>query len=316
VSGEGGGCGLGRGGGEGVGGGGGRGRHLLPGRVELRAARPGPRAVGRLRGPRRRLHFGAVSVAATAVAALLLAVPAPAPGVFAECERAVAGAPDRYESYLCYYRAGARGAALPQAAERLGRVSAEGRGGGWPLLGAAHVASARDEPLDATSDMYGRAADRLAADGQALGEVIALTNVCRIRTALGDRAGAAAQVERARRAAEASGDREALVRASVLEASYLTSLGEDLGRAHRALRRAEASAFPDGPPGLQQTVLRPFSSLSYQLGRYEEAIEKLERLLELAAAAGDRTDVASLRYNIANAKRALLEERPVDGSLE
>ena len=195
--------------------------------------------------------------AAWVAALLLAAAPPAASATFAECERAVAEAPARYESYLCYYRAGARASAAPEAATRLERLQAEGRGGGWPLLVRAHVASAVPEPLPRTGDLYARAADRLAAEKQALGEVIARTNLCRIRTSLGDRAGATAQVALALRAAQASGDREALVRASILEATHLTKLGEDLGRAHRALQRAEAAAFPDGPPRLQQTVLRP-----------------------------------------------------------
>lgn len=235
---------------------------------------------------------------------------------FAECERGVGSAPGRYESYLCYYRAGTRASALTEAAARLDQLEREGRGGGWPLLVRGHVAAARGEALAATRDLYQQAAERLAAEGQTLGEVIARTNLCRIRTALGDRAGAAAEVERALLAARAGHDREAVVRASILEASRLTDLGEDLGRAHRALRRAEAGAFPDGPAGLQQTVLRSFSNLSYQLGRYPEAIEKIERLLELNERLGDLNDVPALRYNIVNARRAQREERPVAGSLE
>lgn len=225
-------------------------------------------------------------------------------------------APGRYESYLCYYRAGARASALIDAAARLEGLQRQGRGGGWPLLVRAHVASARGEALAITRDLYQQAAERLAGDAETLGEVIARTNLCRIRAALGDRAGAAAEVERALRVARAGGDREAVVRASILEASHLTDLGVDLGRAHRALRRAEASAFPDGPAGLQQTVLRSFSNLSYELGRYDEAIEKSERLLELDERLGDRNEIPTLRYNIVNARRAQREERPAAGSVE
>ncbi|MFI5006656.1 MAG: CHAT domain-containing protein [Solirubrobacterales bacterium] len=243
------------------------------------------------------------------------AVSAPA-GIFDECERGVRSAPDRYESYLCYYHAGARASAFPEAEARLEELQREGRGGGWPTLVRGHVASARREALAPTRDLYRQAADRLAADGQTLGEVIACTNLSRIRTGMGDRAGAAAEVERALRVAQAGTDREAMVRASILEASHLTDLGEDLGRAHRALRRAEASVFPDGPAGLQQTVLLFFANLSYQLGRYAEAIEKTERLLELSEGLGDRTQVPTYRYNIVNIRRAQREERPVAGSLE
>jgi hypothetical protein len=235
-------------------------------------------------------------------------------GAFAECEEAVARAPAQYDSYLCYYRAGARGGSLEQAAVRLERLREEGRGGGWPLLVRAHVAAARREDAEATEALYREAARRLGAAGQTLGEVIAYTNLRRLRLTQGDRAGADIQVEAALRAAQRGGDREALVRASVLEASHLTDMGEDLGRAHRALIRAEAAAFPDGPAGLQQSVLRHFANVSYELGRYEEAIEKLDRLLALSQALGDRSNLAALRYNIVNTRRAQREERPVAGS--
>ena len=89
------------------------------------------------------------------------------------------------------------------------------------------------------------------------------------------------------RVARTSGDREARVRALVLEASHLTDLGRDLGRARAALLEAEADAFPDGSPGLQQSVLRRFANLSYQLGRYDEAIEKHDRLLVLGEQFGN-----------------------------
>jgi tetratricopeptide (TPR) repeat protein len=238
-----------------------------------------------------------------------------AESAFDECEAAVSRAPVRYDSYLCYFLAGERARALSEAAARLDRLRAQGRGGGWPILVRAHVASSGGEGPARATELYREAADRLAAEGQALGEVIARTNLRRLHLDAGDRPAAAAQVERALRVAQGSGDREALVRASVLEASHLTDLGEDLGRAHRALRRAEAAAFPEGAPGLQQSVLRRSANLSYQLGRYEEAVEKLERLLALTHELGNRGGAAALRYNILNNRRAQREERPVENAL-
>lgn len=240
----------------------------------------------------------------------------PAAGTFDECEEAVARAPARYDSYLCYFLAGERTGALGEAAARLERLRAEGLGGGWPVLVRAHVASSGGEGPARTTDLYREAAERLAAEDQALGEVIARTNLRRLYFDRGDRQAADEQVERALRVARRSGDREALVRASVLEASHLTDLGEDLGRAHRALRRAEDAAFPGGAPGLQQSVLRRFANLSYQLGRYEESVDKLERLVTLTRELGNRGGTAALRYNILNGRRAQREERPKAGALD
>jgi hypothetical protein len=252
-------------------------------------------------------------------AALLLSVvltggvPRP-PGVFEPCDAAVARAPALYDSYLCYFLAGERAGALAEAGARLERLQADGGGGSWPLLVRAHVASSGSEGDARASALYREAAERLGAEGRALGEVIARTNLRRLYLDRGDRKGADEQVALGLRAAQKSGDREALVRASVLEASHLTDFGEDLGRAHRALRRAEDAAFPDGSPGLQQSVLRRFANLSHQLGRYGEAVEKLERLLALTRAVGNSDD-AALNYNLLNSRRAEREARPVAGAL-
>src|SRR4029453_11714189 len=105
---------------------------LLARGFELPVPRSRPRAFGRVRRARSQLHHGAVALPAAIAAALLLAAAPPASKeTFAECDRAVAAAPARYESYLCYYRAGARASAFPEAAARLEGLQAEGRGGGW-----------------------------------------------------------------------------------------------------------------------------------------------------------------------------------------
>ena len=254
-------------------------------------------------------------VAIVALLAAAVGAGAPSASALAECDAAVARAPERYESYLCFYQAAARVSSFDAAAARLDRLSQDGRGGGFALLVRAHVANARHEGLGPTGELYRRSAERLATEGEALGEVLARTNLRRILVELGDRAGADVQVARALEVARASDDREARVRALILEASHLTGLGRDLGRARAALLEAEADAFPDGSPGLQQSVLRRFANLSYQLGRYEEAIEKLDRLLVLSEQFGNVHDEPSLRFNLANIRRAQREERPVPGAL-
>lgn len=236
------------------------------------------------------------------------------PDGFGACDVAVAREPARYDSYLCYFLAGERSKRLSDAAVRLDRLRVEGRGGGWAVLVRGHVAASASEGAPRTIELYREAAHLLSAEHQALGEVIARTNLRRLYLDRGDRAAADAEVEQGLRAARDGGDREALVRASILEASHLTDLGQDLGRAHRALRRAEAAAFPDGPPGLQQSVLRRFANLSYQLGRYGEAAEKLERLLAATRALGN-SGGAALHYNLLNVRRTEREARPVEGAL-
>ena len=259
-----------------------------------------------------------VPVIAAIVALLAAAVEAGAPsaGALAECDAAVARAPERYESYLCFYQAAARGAAFDAAAARLDRLAVQGRGEGWALLVRAHVSDVRREGLVPTGELYRRSAERLAAEGKALGEVLARTNLRRVLVQLGDPAGADVQVARALEVARTSDDREARVRALILEATHLTDLGRDLGRARAALLEAEADAFPGGSPGLQQSVLRRFANLCYQLGRYDEAIEKYDRLLVLGEQFGNVHDEPALRFSLANTRRAQREERPVPGALD
>ena len=140
--------------------------------------------------------------------------------------------------------------------------------------------------------------------------MIARANLGRLLNERGDQAGARAQVELARRAAQASSDPEASLRASIFEAGQLATDGVELGRAHRILRGAEARLFPDGPRGLQLTLLRSLAQVSDELGLYDEAIDRLQRLIEMRQAAGDLAAVPRHRLNLLVSRYGQLELRP------
>jgi CHAT domain-containing protein len=231
-----------------------------------------------------------------------------------DCADAIAAAPARYESYLCYSERGTREGRLDEAAGALERLIAAGNDRGWASLVRGVVANERREGLERERAFYARAAERLAAAGEARGEVIARANLGRMLNADGDPAGARSQVALARRASEASTDPEARLRASLFEASQLVADGDDLERAHTILLKAEA-AFPDAAPGLQMMVLRTLSMLSGEMGLHEDAIAQFERMLAIRVASGNTTGVPRLRFNLMTERRLLIERDPRPGDL-
>jgi CHAT domain-containing protein/tetratricopeptide (TPR) repeat protein len=255
-------------------------------------------------------------IAAFLLVTLVAAGPRAAADTFTKCDEAVAAAADAYPSYRCYYVVGVKDAVLAEAALRLERFERARQGGGWPSLVRGHIAWARLEPPAVVGELYRRAADRFAADTEGLGEVIARDNLWHVLLKQGDRAGADAQVARALQVADASKDPEVRARAAVLHASHLTEFGKDLSVAHRALRRAEANAFPDGDPGLQLSILKQLALLSFHMGRYDEAITATERLIEHHQQWGSFAVIPSLRFNIVNSRSAQAEEHPVAGVRE
>jgi CHAT domain-containing protein len=253
---------------------------------------------------------GALLVAACARSAAGAAVES-----FADCDGAVARAPSSYESFFCYYRVAVRDAAWTRAAARLDRLGARYPDSGWPLLVRGFVARVGLEETERVAALYEQALARFTEQGNARGEVMARTNLHTVRLEAGDGAAAAEHVARALEAAQASGDREALARASLLEAKHLVALGTELGKAHRALRRAHDSAFPEGPFGVQQLVLELLASVAFQLRRYEEAAALSERLLDLKQRVGTLESLSALRYNVANARLVQEEARPRPDSI-
>ena len=211
---------------------------------------------------------------------------------------------------------GSRERRLDAAAARLDALAAGTAPNGWALMVRGMVAGERGEPAAGQLALYLRAADQLAAAGEARGEVIARTNAGRLLMDTGDSAGLRAQVDRALAAAARGTDAEAALRASVFEAGMLVAQGRELGRAHRALHRAHAAVFPAGSRGLQLMVLRHLGSLEVQLGHYDEGIAFLEQQLDLRRRAGMLAAVPSLRFSITNARQAQREERPVAGALD
>lgn len=234
---------------------------------------------------------------------------APAPD-FEECETRVRSEPPGYEPFVCFYWVAARTRDWEEAARRLDRLRRTRAETAWPILVRAHVDLLIRGDAQAAWPLYEEAAERFSREGDALGEVLARFNLRAIYRSVDDAAGAARQVDLAFAAAQRGDSAEAKLRALVLQADHLTSGGGELDRAYRALRRAKDLAFPEGPLGIQQTVLRQLALVSYDLGFTGEAIDYYEELLELKRSVGDTTEEALVLFNILAAKLRALEELP------
>ena len=154
---------------------------------------------------------------------------------------------------MCLYRAGRQHGALVEARARLRRLGAGDEKHPWATLVLAHATLEQDEPQ--AIRLYEAAAEGFVRSKEAEGEVVARQNLRNAYHRRGAFDVAGRQVERALAVAEASKKPLTVARASVLQASHLIETGGDLGRAHRALLRAQRAAFPDGPIGLRRAIL-------------------------------------------------------------
>jgi CHAT domain-containing protein len=215
---------------------------------------------------------------------------------------------------LCLYRAGVRHDRLDEARTRLRAL-----GGGrpehpWATLVLAYATQQQDERQAIA--LYEMAAEGFVHARDAEGEVLARHNLRNAYWRRGNVDAARQHVERALASAEASKQPLVVARADVLEAAHLIESGGDLGRAWRALKRAERIAFPAGPIGLRRTILFNLANANLYLGRLDDAIDALERHRALRAEDGASTDAAMVAFNLLNARLTKNEERPHPGGRE
>ncbi len=240
-----------------------------------------------------------------------IAASAEAPPDFADCEARFAAAPDDEASAKCFYDQGFNTPLSGEAEARMRRHLARHPKTPWLPLYLGHLLLR--EP-DRAEPMYRQAAAACVARRIPQCEVLARANLQRI---LDDRAHveeAGRQAEQAERVAESSGDAGLIARARMVRARHLYQLGQDLERAYLLLRRAEESAFPDGPYALRRECLIWLGNVSLELGRSHDAQGYFERLAELTAREGDSFAEASARYNLARAYIDGVAETPRPGS--
>ena len=154
------------------------------------------------------------------------------------------------------------------------------------------------------------------AAGEDHGAMLTRANLNILLARQGRFSAAAEEVERARELAADSADPEVRARALTLAADHLLRTDGDLLLALAALRRARATAFPDGTYGLKYSVLFKLALLLFDLGRYDEVVATFDRLEELVRAEGRTAGLARIAFNRINARQAQLEQTPDDEGLE
>jgi CHAT domain-containing protein/tetratricopeptide (TPR) repeat protein len=252
-----------------------------------------------------------------AVLVALATLPAgarPAADALRRCDEAFARAPGEYDSSFCYYQAAQQPDLAVPARQRLETLLAHQPDNFWLVLTRGHLElHARD---DSAERFYRRAAQGFAAQGHAAGEIAARYNLRALYHRKGRFDEAGAQVARVTQLAEASGDPALHAQAATLEAAHLVETNSDLGRADRALRRAESATFPGGPYRLRRLVLLGLANVSFGMGRLDEALLAYRRLVELTRAEGDTLNHAIAWYGLANTRLRQLEERPEAGGAD
>src|SRR4028119_2261274 len=228
------------------------------------------------------------------------------------CEARFATAPEAEDSAKCFYDLGRETEDLaPVRQMRL--LLARHPGHPWLSLYLAHLMSREPEQA---APLYRDAAAGFALRRLPRGEVIARSNLQRILDDQGQADEAGREAERAEQVAEASGDAELIARAKVVRARHLFLQGQDLERVYLLLRRAEETAFPDGPYALRRECLIWLGTVSLETGRSREAQAYFQKLAELTEAEGDSFAEANARYNLARAYVDGVAELPRPGQRE
>ncbi|NOK23393.1 CHAT domain-containing protein, partial [Corallococcus carmarthensis] len=252
----------------------------------------------------------------TLVVGLALGVPShaaarPEPSALAKCEEAFEAHPEDSDAAMCFFRS-ARGLdGRDEARRRLQGLIARHPDRPWLTLVLGHMELMSEPTLAEAS--YRRAALAFRRLGDAEGEVLAGINLRSVLGMRGQTEEAHQWVLRVGEVARASGDSRLEVRALILEAAELSDLGQDLGRAYRLLKRAEALTFPDGTDGMKKQLLSPLATVSVNLGRFDEALDVYARLAELAERTKDAGTEARVRFALANLAWQRQEERPEPG---
>ncbi|WP_233582523.1 CHAT domain-containing protein [Corallococcus sp. CA053C] len=233
------------------------------------------------------------------------------PSALARCEEGFIAHPEGSDGAMCFFREAQAPARRDEAGRRLRGLIERYPERPWLMLVLGHVEMLSAPRLAEVS--YRRAALAFRRLGDAEGEVLAGINLRNVLGVLGRTQEAHTWVERVGEVARASGDAQLQVRALILEAAELSDLGQDVGRAYRLLKRAEALTFPGGSEGLKKQLLTPLATASANLGRFDEAMDAYARLAGLARSTRDVGTEARVGFAVANLALLRYQEHPEPG---
>jgi CHAT domain-containing protein/tetratricopeptide (TPR) repeat protein len=245
-------------------------------------------------------------MAAAALALLATSLRA-RPPTLDECSLRVQREPDRLESYMCYWFA-ARGGDPQGALRSLESLLSLDPSNHRARLYLAAIHG--DLGHDVAKGLYRDAAEGFAEIGEPTGEVYARLSLVYLLSRADRTDEADRELERASRAADASGDAILTARVRLFQASSATRRGLH-GEALALLHRAEEVAFPDGPVDLRAGILTRLGEAYRDLGLLERARETYAREADLMKRAGDAHVELVARLNHASVSGDLLEDERV-----
>lgn len=229
-------------------------------------------------------------------------------GPFSDCLEHFARNPSASASAECFYTVAREEGRWDEAVAHMSDLLRGHPGNDWLRYYLGNVYWWSD-PIRAI-EWYEQAAEGFAASGELRGELMARGNARNLLMQEGRSDEAELQVQRVVDAAAGTLEPELLSRANILQAWHLWQKSEDLGRAYRLLREAEAHLFPDGPYRLRKECLLFLGNVATELGDLEASIEYGRALERLAQSEGDQMILAAARFGIANSLRLMLEESP------
>ena len=227
---------------------------------------------------------------------------------FESCAASVAARPAEYEPYRCYFEVATTNGQWEIAGRHLEKLAAPHPQIDWIVFMRAAVTAASDSI--AAERLYLEAARRFEDAGNVRGEVLARTNLLTLFYQSGRIASAAQQVERVNALASRAEDAEIRIRARYAEANFYIATGTQLGRAHRALRQAEADLEAVPTYWLRRVVLQSSGNVHLLLGQYDQALLYFRRLQNEAHAQQDIDSEARARLSIVNTQVEKRNEEP------
>jgi len=219
--------------------------------------------------------------------------------------------PGEVRSYLCYWLTGRSTRTLDDAARRLDARLAVAPDDHLAELYLGLVEA--DLRHDRALGLLERAAEGLAAEKNATGEVYARISVARMQQNRGQLVEAEQALTRGRTAAASAGD-PVLVARMDWEDSRQAFMLADYGRSWALASKAASAIRPEAPADLRIGILGSLGASAWSLGRHRDAFVQFEREADLQHAQGNTWGESRARSNMAILGGALLGEG--DMSLE
>lgn len=230
------------------------------------------------------------------------------PDPFAECERALAEAPEEFESAKCFYQRAREDSLWEEARQRLTRqeeIHPE-----LPWLRFYRASLVMDLGESAAEGLFQDAAEAFAVRGDVAGETFSRINRARLLEGADRLEGALDEAGRARVAAATGSDFRLTQEVRMLELRFRFLLGDERVALKRDLRALEQDLTADSSYGLRRDVSNHLAATAFELGEYREALEGYETSAALARDADDAPTMAAVELS---ALRVALAQRAYDG---